>query len=334
MSDTILVLDDELDDLENWLSELRYSGYGIVATASTADAVRRFSAMHPDLILLDRMVPKGEAYAPETPIADTATLDTLELVLADIRRRPHLRLAPILIFTNYFDPEMAQRLQARDSRIFMLPKSTLPSELTAYVARIIDANRYDKARPELFDDQHPNTVPYYALDSQGKPLALQFVRLLPDAPLEIDGWTFETGFRDYHASETQRNHLLQLVARDRPQTVYGLYYTGGESDRWNAFVLFETAPAYRFGASGRAAIGIGRVMVARFLRECLYRDGRKAEYVLDGDAFGETPLGLGISGRSRPFFEKLGLREDPRRPLHYTVADEKARQILRTIHRL
>jgi hypothetical protein len=100
--------------------------------------------------------------------------------------------------------------------------------------------------------------------------------------------------------------------------VVGLYWSGSPKDdlAWYRNVLFVAAPWVQHGAEERQFTGIGEAMVARYLREWLWRNELPANVDLDPSLFGEYGVEIeGATGGNR-FLEEIHFNYDVSRKLY------------------
>ncbi|MCA9399599.1 MAG: response regulator, partial [Candidatus Omnitrophica bacterium] len=60
MEKTILVVDDEPDIMETLGLRLQRAGYHMISASGGEEALRKVAALHPDLIVLDLMMPSPD----------------------------------------------------------------------------------------------------------------------------------------------------------------------------------------------------------------------------------------------------------------------------------
>jgi len=332
MSDLVLVFDDETSEMQDWWDELRDHGFRVVETSTTSELVAGYHAAQPDLIVLDRMPGRGNDYAWQAPGATGELQETLLLIHRDIRRSPHLRHAPIIVFTNYYDRSLAATLAAMDRRILMLGKDTVPSEFVAKARQMVDRNRYPKGAAA---SDHPDRFAYHAW-SDGEPISVRFV---PCAAKEHDvfscpgEWRFRDIFAAYLDGDAPQD-LLKCVIDHEGGRVVGLLYLGGPDADWHRDVTFETAPDVRHGADTRSLTGVGTAMLARIVAEHLWRENVVPDALMDGLV--ELPRDVSITlfkSAETSFLEAMGLASDPRNPLQWWIDTEAARCLLRRVFR-
>jgi two-component system, response regulator PdtaR len=103
----VVVADNDPDALELVLTDLRLEGHDIVAAcADGAAAIAACRSLHPDVLVVDHRMPPGPHGAE---VAE-------RLAASD----PPVR---VIVFTNYQDPELVQRVRACGATY--LPKGNL-----------------------------------------------------------------------------------------------------------------------------------------------------------------------------------------------------------------
>lgn len=130
MSDKILIVDDDIDSLKLIGLMLQRHGYEVVAASAGTQALSKAVADHPDLIILDIMMPDMDGYE----------------VCRRLRANPETRSIPIIMFTakTLVDDKVAGFEAGADD---YLTKPTHPAELAsrvkAILARSADQRRRD-----------------------------------------------------------------------------------------------------------------------------------------------------------------------------------------------
>ena len=333
MADLVLVFDDETSDMQDWWDELREAGLTVLETSTTSELVAGYHAAQPDLIVLDRMPGRGNDYRWQAPGASGDLQETLLLIHRDIRRSPHLRHAPIIVFTNYFDRTLAATLSAMDRRILMLGKDTVPSEFVAKAQAMIERFRYPKGTAA---SDHPDRLPFHVRTPDGT----LPVRFIPCTPKEHnvfqpeDGWQLREIFSAYLDGDTPQD-LLKCVLADETARVVGLLYLGGPDTAWSEDLTFETAPDLRFGSDNRPVQGAGTAMLARIVTEFLWRENVPVEPFIDGLIDLPRDFSLRVFKSAEPaFLAAVGLRQDERDNLRWWVDNQAARYLLGRVLRL
>ncbi|MDX2138385.1 MAG: response regulator [Chloroflexota bacterium] len=123
MAERILVVDDDLDSLKLIGLMLQRNGYEVSAANTGAQALARATAEHPDLIILDVMMPDMNGYE----------------VCRRLRANGETKLIPIIMFTakTLIDDKVAGFEAGADD---YLTKPTHPSELASRVRAILSRN--------------------------------------------------------------------------------------------------------------------------------------------------------------------------------------------------
>jgi DNA-binding response OmpR family regulator len=120
MAEKILIIDDDVDTLKLVGMMLQKQGYQIVAANNGPHGLAQAENEHPDLILLDVMMPEMDGYE----------------VAKRLRANPQTAGTPILMFTakTQLDDKVAGFESGADD---YLTKPTHPSELTAHVKALL-----------------------------------------------------------------------------------------------------------------------------------------------------------------------------------------------------
>ncbi len=128
MPEKILVVDDDIDSLKLIGLMLQRNGYEVIAASCGNQALARAASDHPDLIILDIMMPDMNGYE----------------VSRRLRRNPETQNIPIIMFTakTLIDDKVAGFEAGADD---YLTKPTHPAELASRVKAIL--MRSTTARP-------------------------------------------------------------------------------------------------------------------------------------------------------------------------------------------
>jgi pilus assembly protein CpaE len=120
MPEKILVVDDDIDSLKLIGLMLQRNGYEVIAANAGNQALARAAADHPDLIILDIMMPDMNGYE----------------VSRRLRRNPETQNIPIIMFTakTLIDDKVAGFEAGADD---YLTKPTHPAELASRVKAIL-----------------------------------------------------------------------------------------------------------------------------------------------------------------------------------------------------
>ncbi len=130
MSDKILIVDDDIDSLKLIGLMLQRHGYEVVAANAGNQALSKATTEHPNLIILDVMMPDMDGYE----------------VCRRLRANPDTRTIPIIMFTakTLVDDKVAGFEAGADD---YLTKPTHPAELASRVKTILARNTTQK-RPD------------------------------------------------------------------------------------------------------------------------------------------------------------------------------------------
>jgi DNA-binding response OmpR family regulator len=121
MSQKILVVDDELDVVELLAFNLRREGYEVLTAGNGADALELARREHPDLIVLDVMLPELDGLA----------------VCEILRRQPATATIPILLLTACAS-EPARVIGFETGADDYVTKPFSPRELALRIRRLLE----------------------------------------------------------------------------------------------------------------------------------------------------------------------------------------------------
>jgi CheY-like chemotaxis protein len=77
----ILVVDDEKDVVELVSFLLEKDGYNVVTAANGREALEKVSEEHPDLILLDVMMPEMDGYTVQTKLQENPATKSIPIII-------------------------------------------------------------------------------------------------------------------------------------------------------------------------------------------------------------------------------------------------------------
>ncbi len=132
MAEKILIVDDDVDSLKLIGLMLQRHGYEVVYANAGNQAISKATSEHPDLIILDVMMPDMNGYE----------------VTRRLRGNPSTKPIPIIMFTakTLIDDKVAGFEAGADD---YLTKPTHPAELAARVKSILDRNTSQQNTPSV-----------------------------------------------------------------------------------------------------------------------------------------------------------------------------------------
>lgn len=123
MKTRILLAEDNKDAAEIVSFVLQYLGYEVIWARNGVEAVESALSLHPDLIIMDMMMPR---------------MDGFEAV-SELRQHPETQTIPILAATARVGSEDRNRCLACGCDEYM-PKPLLPKELAPVVNRLLKSS--------------------------------------------------------------------------------------------------------------------------------------------------------------------------------------------------
>ena len=109
MAKTILIADDDPTIIKLLQVNLEMEGYDVVCAYDGQDAVEKAEVQHPDLVILDIMMPRMDGWAAREVLANTPGLNDTPVIFlsaraqqADLRRGYEAGVAEYV--TKPFDP--------------------------------------------------------------------------------------------------------------------------------------------------------------------------------------------------------------------------------------
>jgi CheY-like chemotaxis protein len=335
----ILAIDDEWVQMSYFWKALKRAGFEVYTCTTPSEAWPQYFAPGFHVIIIDRMMPRGEIMGGDetTPNIDTG-YETVDYV----RQYDHLKDVPIIVFTNHLPAsEDKEKMEAADPHLLFVSKETAPSGFVEVLKKWIEKCNYQPPYATRPPDEHLNAVPYYATDvNNNTRIRLYFAactkeeQALPDP--HLSRWRYGSVFRERLRGDDTCRYMLKLLRHANPeQSVYGLYYANspGMEQQWHRNVLFELSPDHEEDSSTRELSGLALVLVARFLRECLYRSGTLSEYV----AFQSVRI-EDMEDKLEPYtgmiryLTNIGFRPAPGQSGLFRISNRDAKIILDSVH--
>jgi DNA-binding response OmpR family regulator len=109
----IMIIEDDIHLLENYVTELEIRKYKVVTVTDGAKAISSVSKEKPDLILLDIMLPNKNG------------IDILE----EIRQDSKISDTPVVMLTNYGDEENIRRSLELGALDYLKKYNVTPSDV-------------------------------------------------------------------------------------------------------------------------------------------------------------------------------------------------------------
>ena len=88
---TLLIVEDDADIRRSLSIRLGAGGYRVVGASNPASAMSTAEREHPDLIVLDVLLPGGDGFAVAARMRAFPTLETTPLIFLTASRRPEYR---------------------------------------------------------------------------------------------------------------------------------------------------------------------------------------------------------------------------------------------------
>jgi CheY-like chemotaxis protein len=109
----LLLVDDDIDVATMYETQLAAHGFHVITAHSGTEALDRASAEHPDLIYLDLGLPEMHGFE----------------VLEQLRATPRTAAIPVVILTNYSEPDLVERGRALGAHDYLIKAHTPPAAL-------------------------------------------------------------------------------------------------------------------------------------------------------------------------------------------------------------
>lgn len=333
MQQRALVMDDQPGSMKLYWDALEDEGFEVRRCDTSAELLLWAGSGHYHLIVLDRMAPPGE---PLGGSDSDLSLNTGEILYRNIRNRKHLWKVPVIMLTAY--PENFPTFD--DERLAVIDKHGVPQfvgKALEMVAKYPPSLVYQEI--EVPDDEHPNVAPYYLKDRAGNDVQVYFERArVGDASVLEQGrsWVFYDLFNHCLSSSELCSDVLKLVRiGDSRGKVAGLYYSprGLGDDQWQHGPSFEEAPWNKCDYPDRDLFGVAYVMIARHLREWLFRNGAlESEVVLGKASFDDLGVAIEPARCNLYYFEHIGATKRPTTGIHF-VSKRQSETLLNKVTR-
>jgi CheY-like chemotaxis protein len=109
----LLLVDDDIDVATMYEMQLAAHGFQVSTAHSGTEAIHRASTEHPDLIYLDLGLPEMHGFE----------------VLEQLRATPRTAGIPVIILTNYSEPELVERGRELGAHDYLIKAHTPPAAL-------------------------------------------------------------------------------------------------------------------------------------------------------------------------------------------------------------
>ena len=118
---TIVMIEDDAGIADMYRRQLAIDGYRVLLAGDGVQGLELVRSTHPDLVLLDILLPEMEGFT----------------VLDRMREDPTIAATPVIVLSNYGEPEMIRRGQAGGAADYLIKSSTTPAQLSARVRRLL-----------------------------------------------------------------------------------------------------------------------------------------------------------------------------------------------------
>lgn len=117
----LLLVDDDVDVATMYEMQLAAHGFQVITAHSGREALIRAGADAPDLIYLDLGLPEMHGFD----------------VLQQLRNGPATSRIPVVILTNYSEPELVERGRALGAREYLVKAHTPPAALAEATRQLL-----------------------------------------------------------------------------------------------------------------------------------------------------------------------------------------------------
>jgi CheY-like chemotaxis protein len=125
----VLLVEDDQAVAQMYRLKLELDGYTVAVAADGEEALQMAAKAPPDLIFLDIRLPKLDGFA----------------VLEGLRADEKTRYTPVVILSNYGEPELVERGLKLGALEYVIKSQTTPSQLSGNVEGWVATNRPARA---------------------------------------------------------------------------------------------------------------------------------------------------------------------------------------------
>ena len=119
----VLLIEDDRETLEMYKMKLERDGYRVHLAMDGEEGVRRATELTPDIIFLDIRLPKKDGFT----------------VLEELRGQDSTAAIPVIILSNYGEPELRERGLKLGALEFLVKADTTPAQLSTKVEQTRDS---------------------------------------------------------------------------------------------------------------------------------------------------------------------------------------------------
>jgi two-component system response regulator FitH len=124
---TIVMIEDDAGIADMYRRQLAIDGYRVLIAADGVSGLELVRSARPNLVLLDVLLPEMEGFT----------------VLQHIREDPAVASIPVVVLSNYGEPDMMRRGMAAGAINYLIKSSTTPVQLSARVRRWLGSKTDD-----------------------------------------------------------------------------------------------------------------------------------------------------------------------------------------------
>jgi len=119
---TVLLVEDEATLSDMYSLALRLHGFRVETAASAEEAVTAAHSVEPSVILLDVGLPDRPGTA----------------VLVDLKSDPDTAAVPVLMLSNYSEPDIVARALDAGALVYMVKAETTPTRVIDTITRLLE----------------------------------------------------------------------------------------------------------------------------------------------------------------------------------------------------
>ncbi len=124
MTKKILLIEDEKILSEMYVEKLTEAGFKVISAKEAKEGLKLTKKEKPDLIILDILLPRENGI----------------VFLTRLREDPAVSLIPVLVFSNFDDPETKRKAFQLGAKDYLIKTNYTPKEIVDTIKRYLNVN--------------------------------------------------------------------------------------------------------------------------------------------------------------------------------------------------
>ena len=114
----ILIIEDELILVKMYREKFEQEGFQVITASDVQEGLALAQNEAPDLIVLDILLPRGNGL----------------LFLEELRENPAIARIPVVVFSNFDNPETIKRAQSLGAKTYLIKTDHTPKQIVQKIA--------------------------------------------------------------------------------------------------------------------------------------------------------------------------------------------------------